>query len=199
MSLKRGYNSFRASGSTSTPRPNEDLRLFMEKMNPLFERLPSDGNERRACMKFDKSPGDRFSDTQKEQAQVIIKYARAYSFTAWYGSRPLMTEEDYIQTIKAIVVNNAEAISSSFFDQIMRMEQKTLNRFWYEFKSSQLKFMFSVFSHGGSVILTSKQTKLLKTIHLALIEIFFLKSLPLLAFSWTFVKRELKKEVTMEN
>ena len=155
--FKRSYNSFRAKGSTSIPRPNEDLRLFMEKMNPLFEMLPCDGNERRACMKFDKSPGDKFTETEKEKAQIIMKYARAYSFTAWYGNRPLMTDEAYVQTIRTILVDNAEAVSSSFFDQIMKMEQKTLFRFWNEFKNSQLKFMFSVFSHGGSVILTSKE------------------------------------------
>ena len=154
--FKRGNNSFRASAQNSNPRPNEELRLFKEKMNPLFERLPSDGNERRACMKFDKSPGDRFSETQKDIAQIIMKYARAYSFTAWYGHNPLMSDEVYVQTIKAILVDTVEVVSSTFFEQIMRMEQKTLFRFWNDFKSSQLKFMFSIFSHGGSVILTSK-------------------------------------------
>lgn len=169
IAKKRGGQNLKNKGvysSTKTPidfAALEDLRVFGEKMDILFEKVPA-GIERRSSIKFESSEiGRKFSTHEREKAQTILKFSRKYCYTAWFTVDPLMHGDKYIDCIKAILLDE-HIVSAEFFSNFNRLAKASIIRHWTDFKYHQLKHLFAPFKYGASFRFLSKHVFSFKNI-----------------------------------
>lgn len=100
--------------------------------------------------------------------QELVKFMRSHVEIAFFSLSPLMSGDEYYESIKEIFKNNKvipNSDSTRYFGvngPFERASKDVIKATWKKHKFQQLSFFYSIFRNGGSVPFLSKTSFFLK-------------------------------------